>query len=345
MIFAVGPGSEGFGPERYVASIPFVVAPGVVINSSGEELLRPMGTTKLQLDKLQLIHSLTLGPFATEFEASSALERLGAALLWSSLTLGIGIQYSHQQGAVTLFESPQSIPETEPMATIGRARGWDATDGWYDAEKAIVRPDHKRLARWEAGQATMTLGIDPERLLASLEHALTLPHLEGVISDHKLKLSIELYSAHRFEFSDNAQFLSLVTALEALLPNVEITQTAATALIDATEAIRDARDRHDRDSHDWAEINRLLSRVGSVKYEIIGTSIRQFVDSVIVRNPSLGDRDSIATSLKDAYSARSRLLHDGHFDQQEVKKQLAFLRTFLPTLLQTLFKEASAIQQ
>ena len=288
------------------------------------------------------IETFTLGPFETEVEAAAALNKLEFALLWSSLDLGIGIQYARSRGTVTLLAEPQRIPESGPMAYIRDLKGWEATDGHYEAEHAIARPDNKRLIRWEMGHATITVGVDPQRLLASLEHVLVLPGLTQLVAYDKLKLGIELYAGHRFELSENAQFISLITALEALLPDVPIAQAMMPILDRALDVVRTARDRQQRDVADWAEADRLLSRMAKLKDEAIGTSMRQFAASAIARHPALGDAEVVSRSLRAAYSARSRLLHDGIFDNDVTKQHLTILRTFVPSLLRALFEETSA---
>ncbi len=35
--------------------------------------------------------------------------------------------------------------------------GWEATDGNYDADKAVIRPEAKRLLRWEMGGVIVTV--------------------------------------------------------------------------------------------------------------------------------------------------------------------------------------------
>lgn len=341
MIFALSPGSEGAGPDRHVVSVPFVIAPGAAIDPLANPVERIMGTSSLKLEKLQLLHSLTLGPFNSEVEAVRGLDRLGVALLWASLSHGIGIRYAHLRGTVTLLDTPQTMPNSEPMAHIGRATGWSAIDGHYEAEQAVVRPDHKRLIRWEMGQPTVTLGISSERFLASLEQALAFPELEDVIANDKLKLAIDLCAGHRFELSENAQFITLVTALEALLPDIPIAQPCVVVLNQATDMVRAAREQLARNSSEWSDIDRLMSRIGKLKYEAIGTSLRRFAEPVIRRNPELGTPAAISASLREAYSARSRLLHDGISEPLAIRAHLKFLRTFVPRLLQVLFEEAS----
>lgn len=341
MIFAISPGSEGLGPERYVASLPFVVAPGATLSPFDTPISSSIGALSLRVEKLHHFYILSFGPFPTAKEATTAVTKLGIALLWLSLAHGVGIQYSKELGEVRIFEAPKPVPESEPMAHIGKVTGWTATDGYYDADRAIVRPEHKRLVRWENGQATITLGVSVDNFFASLQRAISFPNLEKIVSNDKLKLAIELYAVYRFELSNNAQLISLVTALEALLPDMEIGVHANNALIQAKEIVQVARESHQKNSSEWSEINRLLSRIGKLGTESIGTALRQFAKSATFRHPQLGCPDEISRQLRDAYSVRSMLLHEGRCDDATLNKQLSFLRDFVPRLLTALFEESA----
>ena len=72
------------------------------------------------------------------------------------------------------------------------------------------------------GRPTLTVGISIENFFKFLSQALSFERLTGVVENLKLKLAIELYAAYRFELSDNAQLITLVSAFESLLRNMEI---------------------------------------------------------------------------------------------------------------------------
>ena len=155
----------------------------------------------------------------------------------------------------------------------------------------------------------------------------------------KLKLAIELYAAFRFELSENAQLLTLVSSLESLLPDVEIDASAKTALAEATKTIKSVRDNHASGSSEWTLINKLLSRVADLKRQSIGTTLRDYASGIVSRYPELGQPIDIEKKLTQAYSVRSHLLHEGHADDQHVRESLSFLREFVPRFLAVQFRE------
>lgn len=94
MIFAVSAGSEGSGPERYVAYLPFVLAPGASLGSLENPVTSSEGSLNLKLEKLNHLHTVSLGPFASTDAAAAHLDRLRASLLWLSLEYAVGVSWS-----------------------------------------------------------------------------------------------------------------------------------------------------------------------------------------------------------------------------------------------------------
>jgi hypothetical protein len=341
MLFAVSPGSDGNGSDRFVASLPFTLSPGSVLELAETSSYPIPGGEHLKLEKLQLRYSASVGPYASESDAEQGLQRLTAALLWSALEFNVGLRYPSNRGLISLYESPIPITPSEPMASIGRMTGWLETDGHYDADSTVIRPEHKRLVRFEAGSATITAGVASSNFLAKLAEALDFPNPAAVVQDVKLRLAIEICTGHRFEISDNAQFVTLVTALEALLRDMDIAPSASEALGAAHAAVLEVRKKHPADSIEWSQVTHLLSRLGKLQQEAIGTSMRQFAVSAVQRHPDLGTADSTSTALRDAYSIRSRLLHEGRVDSVLLNEKLMFLRQFVPKLLRALFVETA----
>lgn len=340
MLFAISPGSSGDGPPRFVASVPFVLAPGAKLQVA-QTLTCQLGAEVVTIERMQLRYVASLGPFDDAKDAEAGLERLCAALLWLSLELSVGLRYPKDRGTVQLYESPVPVPPTEPMAYIGRVTGWTEIDGSYDGDTPTIRPDHKRLTRFEPGQANITVGIGSPNFMSKIEEALRLPNISTVAANPKLRLAIELYASHRFEVSYSAKFIALVTALEALLADTPVSNASQDAVAAAEAAALSARDNYAKESDEWHDIERLLNRLRMLRNEAIGTSLRRFTAAAIIRNPGLGDKAETLMQLRDAYSLRSRLLHDGQVNSSDLARSFEFLQSFVPNLLRQLFIEGS----
>ncbi len=338
MIFAISPGSSGSGHDRYTAYLPFVMAPGAALVPFDAPVKNDQGSYTLRLEKLQNLYAISSGEFQSPEAAAAGLDELRASLLWVSLQHGAGVSYSRSCQDVNMFDAPIAA-DSGPIADVVRTKAWEATDGHYDADKAAIIPDHKRLTRWEMGRASVQVGISVANFFNSIVEARSLGVLGGVMHNDKLKLAIELCAAYRFELSDTAQFISLVSALESLLPDVNVAEYASSALLQAKSVVAGCRDAYQRDSKEWKSINHLLSRIGMLKTEAIGTTFRAYLSEVVSRNIALGNPDEVSVVLRKVYSIRSALLHDGRAD--ELAESLSFLRDFVPRLLVVLFREAA----
>lgn len=342
MIFAISPGSEGVGDERYAAYLPFVLAPGRDIGPVDSPVRRGQGVEMFTLEKVHGLYSLTVGAFESYEAATAAQSRLQAALLWVSLKYKVGLRYSKSAGSVDLFDEPKPVPDRGVVRNVAEAVGWDATDGQYDADKSVIRPEHKRLLRWQTGSATVHTGLGLENFFEAVGEAFSFSRPDGIRENAKLQLGLEMYGSFAFESSDNAQFLTLVTALEALLPEYSVSADTITALEDAKATVKRLRDTHPQESHQRSDLDHLLGRLGSLKYQAIGTSLRQFVTETLGRHPELARLEKTIAQLKNLYTARSNLIHEGVSDSDEVREHLSFLRDFVPKLLETLYREATS---
>lgn len=341
MLLALSPGSEGDGEERFISSIPFVLSPGREIEFTETVSEALAEGAALTLEKLQLRYSISLGPYKYESQAEVGLKKLSAALLWSALEFNVGLRYPSGKAFVTLYPEPIKSLDDSGLSHVCRAAGWQEIDGIYDVDLPVIRPDHKRLVRFEGGRAAITAGIGHNNFLKKVAEALKFSRLEAVVESKKLRLAIEVCAAHQFEVSASAKFVVLITALEALVPDAAISHAAIEALNVARSAVLDVRNRHNDGSTDWTEVDRLLSRVSKLKHESIGTSMRNFALEAVDRHPCLGDQAATARALRDAYSVRSRLLHDGYVDSDLLIEKLAFLSQFVPKLLQVMFREVA----
>lgn len=342
MIFAVSPGTAGCGEERFIATLPIRLPPGSILQLPDESTQFTGTTGRLTIERLNHLYAVSLGPYPSRDAAEQGLAELRAAVLWCAIEFGTGVRYPVGTGAVSLFNEPITISTVQPMAYIGEVTGWKCADGHYEAEEALIRPDHKRLVRFESGQPTLTAGIDVERFAAKAEEALSFEHLSQVASDNKLKLAIEVAMSHRFEASDNAQFITLITSLEALLPDLPVPPESSTSIGEAVQIIRKKRDTFKKADPEWSELERLRGRIERLRIDSIGEGMRSFIDAALERHPGLGDRQALSKQVLAAYKARSGLLHDGHFPQAQLIAGLVFLRDFVPRLLRCLFIEAAS---
>jgi hypothetical protein len=339
MIFSMSLGTAGSGDDRYTLYVPFSMSPSSSISNIEKSASVVLAGYDVRIEKLVNFFALTIQPFATEEEAARFFPKARAALLWASLKQRAGISAPTTLSQADLFPTPKSVnPGTDGIREVFEKAGWREYDGGYDADKAVVRPEMKKLVRWEMGRARAILSTSSANFCAIVTEALAFASAEKVLGDERLQLAIELYATHSFEVSDKAQFIGLVTVLEALVPESQISSDASSALAKAKTAVQQARDAVEKNTATWTDLNHLLSRIGGLEDQAIGTAMRMFVAEAAARFPALGNPAELTQKIRAAYNLRSDLLHEGR-SEEDLKTSLGFLRDFVPKLLQHLFVE------
>lgn len=344
MLFAMSVGSDGKGSERYMVYVPFVIAPNRELGEIQGLVQFPFGKYTAKLEKLQNLYAISVGPFNNAEEAHDYIPHVTSALLWLSLSYKLGISYPKQLSSPKMYDKPIFVKAESNFVGIVKAVGWDHVDGDYDADKVVIFPDHLKLTRWEVGQVSVKQGLGIDNFINKISEAVEFPHLENINKAPRLKLAIELFSTFSFEASKNAQFISLITCLESLTPNMEITEFSKHYLNDAKEQLINQRNTFDNESNEWNDLNHLLNRLGGLGRNSIGKSMQNYLSSIVRRHPKLDNPENIAIKIKMTYNLRSKLLHDGLSDTSKLDECLGFLREFVPKLLTELYiEEATSV--
>lgn len=340
MIFSVSKGSVGDGNKLFVLYVPFSLAAGRTITIPEKSEIYNFIGYEIHLEKLTYFYAITVGYFDTMEDARDFFPKLCASLLWVSIKNGMGISYPKYLSEVRLFEHSQSMMEENDLYSV--FKDWNGlVEGEYDSDKAIVIPDGRKLSRWEMGRASLSIARKADCFMGEIYEAFAFPSLEKVVGDNKLRLAIELYSASFFESSENAQFIAFVNVLEALIPEVVVSDVERVGLDRAKCLIKKMREDEVKGSREWRQLGCLLSRMGDLKKQSIGASLREYILVLVDEFPSLECYQGIDGKLKHVYDCRSRLLHTGAVSLDEVKLHLSFLRRFIPGLLKELYRKKS----
>jgi|GEM_PF-2826691 len=338
MIFAMARGSDGFGGERYLAYLPFDVALGATIEAPST---LKYGGIEIRLVRLARLYALFAGPFKTDTEADAYLATLRACVAWVALEFQIGTKAAARRGNVTLSDAPRPIADNPNFGFLNGV-GWECTDGHYDAESANVIPDHKRLIRFEVGGASVSLGVSADGWSKAFAAIANSGGIATITADEHLMLSIELFAESKALIIPRTRFITLVIAIEALLPDTEVAEEAKAVLDVLKIETRAARDKIPKTSNAWVEIENLLSRVSMLKRNSIGSTMRAFVKAVAEKHPELGDPEELGKKVAAVYGVRSDLVHNGTADDKDLSEGLTFLTRFVPQLLKLLFVEKAS---
>jgi len=341
MIFSFSIGTSGTGDQAYSLHVPLVLASGTKINFEGQRHVGEIDGLTVILEKHHYQYSLKISAFESIGEAQKFLEKILASLRWISLKYNLGIKFPKEIQEGRIYAKPIMVTEESNMYEIVRSAGWDAVDGDYDVDKLAIIPEHKRLTRWEPGQAKITLGHAPEAFINDLQQCLQFPFLENIIVHKKLCLAIELYAAYSFEVTSSGKFVKLITVLESLLPDKRIPDDSLSLLLRAKGFLKEERKTIKTSGGNTDSIDHLISRLGGLSKQSIGYSIGSYVSNLLEEFPDLGSSEEIVPKLKAAYNIRSRLLHDGEVDEDALKANISRLSDLIPKMLTKLFLKYS----
>lgn len=339
MLFSWSIGSSGSGSDRFALYVPFTVSLGCEISSIDREIEHNINGYKFRIEKLINFYAITVGEFNSIDEAHRFFPKLCSSFLWVSLKLKAGISYPKSITEVNIEDAPTKISKDSNFRNIVDSIGWNELDGDYDADKAVVIPDGKKLIKTEFGNVIGVIGFNAENFVKFIAEAISFESPGSFVEDKKLQLAISLYSASHYEVSDSAKFITLVNVLEALKKQEEIPDMAREVLKLAKSFIKEKRDLYEKNSNEWNEIEHLISRIGQLKKQSINKSIKKFISETIKEAPELGDKEEISKKISDIYDLRSNLLHDGVVDYEKIKKELHFLIKFIPKLLEYLYQK------
>lgn len=341
MIFAFSVGSEGTGSEYLSLYMPFTTSYATHIFSSIEKFKKYRVTDyDLEVGKLENLYFLKISPFKTIEEAHNFFPKIKSSLLWVSLKENIGISFPFSiQNEVEIFKKPIKISDKSDFSDVFDEVGWKVVEGDYPADKAAVIPEKNKLMRTEWGKPKIFTTKKVDQLVECIEESLEFPFPENIFIKEKLLLAIELYSSHFYEKKDNVRFIQLVTVLEALIPDSEVSDVTQTVINSLHKTVKNKRNEYLQKNKEWQDLNHLLSRVSELKRQAIGKAMKMYISKIVKDNPELGDSQEISTKINKIYNTRSVLLHQGKVDGGI--EGLEFLEDFVPKLLETLYKNTT----
>lgn len=323
--------------KGYYLRIPFRMDHGKLI--SGLDELEPFSVAgyNVRIKKLKDFgdyHAIIVSSFDTKQAACDFFIKLRAALFWVSLKSKMGIEYSKSV-------EDAELPEPHKFKVKNKEIIIETN---YSRFKPAIMPFGKK--GYSSGTGSIGKGTLRNRgdiIAKYMEEGFKFPFSENVIHDEKLNLAIELYSYSFFDISINSRFITLVSVLEALTPSDEIiSETSINALELAKKHIKGKRDKYARESEEYNDLNLLVSKIGKLKYQTIGTSMRNYIEGLAKTYKELGDPEIISDKLKVIYNNRSELLHNGVSDEESVKEGLQFLINFVPKLLEKLYTKSAS---
>ena len=307
--------------------IPITLAPGRTLEV-GEGICFTCEHAHIEIVPERYFYSLTVGEFSSEAEATLWLSRLSVALLWMVLKFRVGLIFESTATGAMLQPEPVTIVPGSLIEDIAQSVGWREVDGFYPADKTVIRPEHKKLIRGEVGRPTVTSGIGLRNVVEALEEGLRYPTPDHALANRKLRLAFEIYASSFFESSRSARFLTLMMALETLAEPASRPEPMADCVRSFVNQLQRRRD----DLVGLCGEQEFESLVGSLKNlreKSIGQKIRSLLQTTLTDTPEI-------SQFAEIYRVRSRLVHQGLSVNTEIDNAISTLDILVPALLRSL---------
>jgi hypothetical protein len=233
------------------------------------------------------------GPFASEDQARDAAEKSKRALLYWAVESRVGIDFGDgkQRSFVTkaglaMFEKQYRCPVRNDIHGI---------DVYEHVEKI----------RFAYGHAKGTVAKHPPKLIDTFRRE----YLHTRHLTEKRVLAGEIYASSFFDVSSRSRFITLVTAVEALLEPLEHCDEVI-ALVEEFKATtrQSTIDQPIRDS--------IISSLERLRHQSIGKAGRSLTDRLLPNE--VFDEQSSADFFTRCYEWRSQLLHTGTIEGESV---------------------------
>jgi hypothetical protein len=250
------------------------------------------------------------GPFASEDQARDAAEKAKRALLYWAIEQRLGIDFGSRK--------QRSMATNAYLAMLKKQHGHPfrndihGIDVYEHVEKLMfVKPDAKA-----------TVGKSLPKLIDTFQREYT----NSRNLTEKQVLASEIYASSFFDVSPRSRFITLVTAVEALL---ELPKRSDEVEILVTEL----KAKTQQSKLDKLTSNSIISSLDKLRYQSIGQAGRMLASYLIPKEHF--DGQSSADFFTRCYDLRSQILHQGKITKKSVDiRQLAnIVEQFVQRLL------------
>jgi hypothetical protein len=298
--------ADGGAVSKYVLVVPFSVGGGVTFALPAHRVsLNCVGATAVpcrQGDRFEL---------RFEEAESTAAARALIARAYMALT---SLMLDLRAPVLGSWDVRDALPITPTARQAEFLKGFD---GLVDAGGPYVAEAGARIGRLSGNPATVTITVSSERVVSQLERGLASPTAPESFADERLRTAVALHTQAFGQEPPTAALLIRSMVFEALVPSTKKHGVALEFLARWREEVAAERARHEGDPA-------VTDALDSLSRELLfreESSIRSRLRSFVVR--VLGSRSDAADwgqRVRDAYDARSTLLHEGQLAHAEVAR-------------------------
>jgi hypothetical protein len=316
----------------YTLKFPFRLAAGQAVGD--DEASTKIGDLALSVAKNGPYCVVTVQGFRSEDAAKGHIFRIWAGLMWLLLSRDLSPSAVLETQTVAYAPDPRKAAEN-----LSKSFGLSIdgpVDGVIDGSRPAVYPTTKQPRTIMGGDATLTLITPRSSVLAGLAEGLAFPRSHQLIEDSKLRVAFELYGAYFTESSNNARFLTLVMALEALATGAS-RPPLVLALVDQWRTqVEGLLSNENLSPDELASLESLRKELLFRKEDSIRRQIYNLVFSTL-QQAGDAEAEQLAKAAKALYDRRSQLVHEGKLPESTLSAAVTEAKGLVQRVLRIRF--------
>lgn len=308
-----------------------------------------LANSSKKLEKLSLsifrqnnFYVMEIKGFESEQAAKEYLNRVWAGMAWVSLNTCIPFSAEIILGNVTFSTDLE-------LATKNLAKSFDLhIDGGVDGlasgdQDPIVFSSNKNIRSISfTGSASSSSPLSFNDIWHHLIEVISAPSTADITLNPKLRTAFELYSAHHYEITQNAKFLTLIISLEILFEEKSKTKNALYLLNKWESDLDKIQIDLGENSNDYISLTELKRELFYRKSNSKRSQMRYLIRETF----SGEDKDNIQEIEKKAvylYDKRSVLVHNGRLPSEVLDTVLKDTKLIVEKVLKARFIRAAKI--
>lgn len=318
----------------YTLRFPFSLPPGRDI--SADKVSKSAGPFELSLKKDGRLYVLTVSGLSSEEEAKIFIAKVRSGLAWLLLKDGIAADAVLEPQEV--FYTPDPKLAAANLSKNFGVQIESPVDGLIDGAMPAVYPTEKAMRVITGGQANLLVTTPSQKALDLLTEGVTFPRSKAFAEDLKLTVALDLYGAYFTELSANGRFLTLIMALEALAVGVPRTPLVLELLARWSSEVKELMKRVPAESDDAKSLEAVSRELLFRREDSIRRQIRNLVLLTLQAVPDV-DAEGLASSATKLYDLRSKLVHEGTLDRQQLGRATSDAKDIVHRVLMSRFQK------
>lgn len=260
---------------------------------------------------------LEVSTFKNNIEAFEYSKKLYGALLHFAVSKILSMKVDFQITEPLLMDEPVDLRDNPNFKEVYKDRSEPVIcHGFYGLKEAVIYQNDKEFMGHGVGNISAVRKYKVDYISEGISDCFKLKSPESIIENEKLKLAIELFVNHYYESTERSKFLNLFTVIESLV-NVQYESEEFIQEISDLKQFINNKFGNRHSENDKKLCQKIKSKLGRLTEKSITYSLINLV-STCSENIGMSEEE-VSKFITDAYNLRSRLIHDGSANIQELK--------------------------